>query len=77
MLASVVDTMLAKLCTTIYCFLEGVGGVRYVAFCLSFIVLIIPSFASGRLCFVSVAFPVNFHLYFSNTVDNKFENTNT
>ena len=50
MLASVVDTMLANLCTTIYCFLEGVGGVRYVAFCLSFIVLIIPSFVPREGC---------------------------
>ena len=78
MLASVVDTMLAVLCNIIYCFLEGLGwgevyGVLFVINCSYHFFFC----ASGRLCFVSVAFPVNFHLYFRNTVDNKFEHIHT
>ena len=49
-LASVVCTMFANLYTTIYCFLEEVGWVRYAAFCLSLIIHIIPSSVPREGC---------------------------
>ena len=49
----------------------------YVAFCLTLIVLIIPSFVPQEGCALYVTFPVYFHLYFGNTADNKFEDIHT